>query len=890
MKPLASVRAMLWAVMHRSQVGREVDEELRSHIELRVDDLVRSGVERTIAERQARVEFGGYERYIEACHEALGATVGQALLRDARFGLRLFRKFPLLTAVAIGTLALGIGANTAIFSVVDAIWLRPLPIADPSHLVEIKSVKNHATTASEQTDITSSYAEFKDLQERVPAFSSVVASNRREVAVETGDGFQLLLAETVSDNYFTFMGVRPELGRLPTEDELRQEQEPVIVLGHTTWKRVFGGDPNIVGKTVKTKGGAAVVLAVMPAGFWGTERFIDPQVYVPLSSWFLWHPNEHELSALSRTDREFTIYARLSPGATLDQARAQLQRLSTELAASFPQANSGRSFVGDWEAKVDGSGMKVFGVLLLAIACAVLLIACINIASLVLSLNDARRREFAMRVALGASRRQLLRQLVTESAMLAVAGVGAALILAQRLIALIPALMPNIGFPLGFDCRIDYRVLTVAAAAGILSVFLCGLIPGLASTRISPLEAMRAQAWPGGRLRVTARKLFVVAQLSASMALLVGSGLLVHMLFNIENMNLGFDSKQSALMLEIAVDQNGTQRLAEFETLVNRLKSLPGVKDACLARVAPFPDSGGGATKVVIAPDEVASPTAGTPVWFDWVDSGYFHVLGIPILHGRAFEKRDSAGVLQVAIVNQALAKRLFGTSDVVGRHFRIGREKPEDVEIVGVAQNGKYAHLEETQQPYLYLPVTKDVWADATLIATTAGDARALLPAARKAVLQVSPKILIESTQTLADHMGFVDYANRMAAWLIASLGGLALLLTMVGLYGVTVYSVSRRTQEIGIRMALGALREAVFTSILKDGLKLALAGVAVGAGLALLVCRGMSSLLFGVKPFDPISLLCALAVLLATSITALIGPARRAVSVDPVRALRDE
>lgn len=890
MKRLASVRARLWAVTHRTQADQEMDEELRSHIELRAEDLMRSGMERAEAVRQARVEFGGYELYREACQEASGATAGHAFLRDIRFGLRVFRRFPLLTAVAVGTLALGIGANTAIFSSVDAIWLRPLPIADPSHLVEIASVKNHATADSQRTDVTSSYAEFKDLRERVPALSGVIASNRRGVVLETADGFQMLLAETVSDNYFTFMGVQPEFGRLPTENELRHSREPVIMLGHSAWKRVFGGDPKIVGKTVKIKGGAAVVLAVMPAGFWGTERFIDPQVYVPLTSWFMWHPSERMLTASSRMDREFTIYARLRPGATLDQARAQLQRLSAELAPTYPQANSGRSFVAEWEEKSEGSGMKAFGILLLAIAGAVLLIACINIASLLLSLNDTRRREFAMRVALGASRRQLLRQLVTECAMLAIAGVAAALILAQRLIALIPALMPNIGFPLGFDCRIDHRVLAVAAATGILSVFICGLIPGLASTRISPLEAMRVQAWPGRRLKMTARKFFVVAQLAASMALLVATGLLVHTLFHIENMNLGFNSKQNAVMLEIAVDQNGTQRLAELETLVNRLKALPGVKDACMARVAPFPDSGGGATKVVIAPDKVASPTAGTPVWFDWVDSGYFHVLGIPILRGRAFEKRDSTGVLPVAIVNQALADRLFGTSDVVGRHFRIGRERPEDVEIVGVAQNGKYAHLEETQQPYLYLPVTKDAWADATLIATTTGDARTLLPAARKAVLQVSPKILIESTQTLADHMGFVDYANRMAAWLIASLGGLALLLTVIGLYGVTAYSVSRRTKEIGVRMALGALREAVFTSILKDGLKLALAGVAIGVGLAFLVCRGMSSLLFGIRPFDPVSLVGAVAVLLATSIAALIGPARRALSIDLVTALRDE
>lgn len=889
MKAPASLRAVLWAVTHRSQLNREMDEELRSHIQLRTDDLVRSGMEPAEAERQARVEFGGYAGYKEACHEASGGALGQTFLREVRFGLKLFRKFPLLTAVAVGTLALGIGANTAIFSLVDAIWLRPLPIADPAHLIAIKNVKGHASADAERSDTGSSYGEFEDLRAHVPAFSEVAASDGRGVVLQTADGNQLLLAEVVSDNYFSFMGVRPELGRLPDQNELRDSRGPVIILSHGTWKRVFGGNPNIVGEKVTIKGAPAVVLGVMPTGFMGTERFIDPQVYVPLSSWYLWYPSERTWNS-SRMNREFEIFARLQQGATLDQARAQLQTLSVRLAAAYPQANSGRSFAADWQATSRGEGLKVLTLLLLAVAGAVLLIACANIANLLLALNDSRRREFAMRAALGASRRQLVRQLLTEYMMLAIAGVGGALLLAQRLIRLAPALIPNIGFPIGFDVRMDHRVLTVAAVTGFVSVLICGLIPGLASTRTSPLEAMRAQTWPGRKLKMTARKLFVAAQLTASMALLMATGLLVRTLLHIENMDLGFNSKENAALLGVAVPGQGEQMQAVYRSLVDRLKAVPGVKDASVARVVPFPDMGGGATKIVLAPGEVPSPTAGTPVWFNWVGDGYFRVMGITIVRGRIFDSRDATGKVPVAIVNRALAMRLFGSEDVVGRHFRIGRAKPQDVEVVGIAQNGKYADVTEAQQPYLYLPVTPDAWSDGTLIATTSGDPRLLLPATRKAVLQASPKTLILSMQTLTDHMRFADFSNRMAAWLSASLGGLALLLTMIGLYGVTAYSVSRRTHEIGVRMALGAVREAMFVSILKDGLKLAVAGIGVGAGLALLLCRAMGSLLFGVKPFDPITLAGAVAVLLATSIAAVIGPARRALSVDPVIALRDE
>ncbi len=809
------------------------------------------------------------------------------LIHDVRFAFRRFRHTPGPFLAAIVTLALGIGANTAIFSLVDGIWLRPLPIADPSHLVAIESVKNHAAADSEGTETGSSYSEFEDVRAGVPAFADVAASVRRGVVLETSDGLQLQLTDVVSDNYFTFMGVKPELGRLPDENELRRLQTPVIVLSHATWKRVFGGNPGVVGQTVKVDRSLATVLAVLPAEFRGTERMIDPQVYVPLSTWVTWDPYEQNEP---RTIRDLELYARLRPGATLDQAKAQLQGLSADLQAKYPQANSGRSLTADWQAKLQGNGMKAISVLLLAITGAVLLIACTNIANLFLALNDARRREIAMRVALGASRGLLLRQLVTEYAVLAVAGVAGALVLAQWLIALVPALMPNVGFPLGFDFRIDHRVLAFAVAAGVVSVLICGLIPAIAMTRTSLLDAMRAQAAPRGRFKTPARKIFVVAQLAVSMALLMATGLLVRTLIHLENMDMGFNNRQNAVLMGIAVDGQGPQRLALFDTLVNRMRALPGVKDASVARVVPFPESMGGMTKVVLAPGEIPSETAGIPVWFNSVDDAYLQVMGVPMLRGRAFGRQDTAAGEPVAIVNRTLAKKLFGEEDVVGRSLRIGREKPVDTVIVGVAYDGKYADLEETPQPYLYLPLTQDGQSEVTLIVTTAGDPGALLQPARKALREVDPNILIENTQTFTDHMRFVTYPNRMTAWLSASLGALALLLTTVGLYGVTAYAVSRRTHEIGIRMALGALRGTVFASVLKDGLKLALAGMALGTGLAVLLGRGMSSLLYGVRPLDPVTLLGVVAVVLATSFAALIPPARRALRVNPVDALREE
>jgi len=865
----------------------ELDEELRFHLEQSIAAKQAAGLNATEARRQALIEFGGVEQAREECAKQRPGWWLDSAKRELRHGLRIMRKSPGLMSVAVVTLALGIGANTAIFSIVDGISLRPLPIADPSHLVAIQSVKNLAAANAEGTDSGSSYAELSDVRDRIPAFSDVAAADRRGMVFQTADGLQLLLAEVVSDNYFTFMGVRPEIGRLPDESELHRIQSPIVVLSHGTWKRLFGGNPGVIGQTIKVKGGLATVLAVLPAGFRGTERIIDPQVYVPQSSWVMWAPDERNTP---RTVREFELYARLRPGATMDQAAGQLQALSADMAAKYPQANSGRSLSAIWQTKAEGGGVQVLSILVLAIAGAVLLIACTNIANLLLALNDSRRREIAMRAALGATRGMLLRQLVTEYAVLAAFGVAGALVLAQWLISLVPALLPNVGYPLGFDFRIDHRVLAFTALAGVVSVLVCGLIPALATTRTSPLDAMRAQLPHTGRLRMPARKVFAVAQLAISMSLLIATGLLIRALIHIESMDLGFNSGQNAILLGIGVDGQGPQRQAEFDALVTRMKALPGVKDASVARVVPFPESGGGATQVVLAPGEVPSETAGTPVWFNSVDDGYFRAMSVPLVRGRVFGTQDTAASRRVVIVNQTLAKKLFGTADVVGRHVRLGQKEPVDAEIAGVTGDGKYAGLDETPQPYLYLPLSQESRSEVTLIVTTAGDAGELLPVVRRALQQTSPTTLIINTQTLTDHMRFVTYPNRMAAWLMASLGGLALLLTTLGLYGVTAYSVSRRTHEIGIRMALGALREAVFARVLADGLKLTAAGMALGICLAMLLGRGMSSLLYGVKPTDPITWLVVTTLVISTSLAALIVPARRALRIDPVEALREE
>ncbi|MGA9427232.1 MAG: ADOP family duplicated permease, partial [Terracidiphilus sp.] len=768
----------------------------------------------------------------------------------------------------------------------DGVWLRPLQISDPAHLVAIQSLKAKADADSER-DSGSSYAEFRDVRERAQAFSDVIAVSGRGVVVDRGDGLKLLLARVVSENYFEVLGARAALGRLPSQDEMLHAETPVMVLGYGAWKSVFAGDPAVVGSTVKLSHGVGHIMGVLAPGFRGTDRMLDPQVYVSQAGWVTWDPDERNTP---RTIREFDLYARLRPGATLEQARGQLETAAAQLGTSYPQSNAGRTFTAQWEPEAGDPRIKTLSLLLLAVAGAVLLIACTNILNLMLALNDGRRREIAMRVALGASRAQMLRQLLTEYCVLAAAGIGGAILLAQRIIVLVPALMPDTGYPVGFDFRIDWRAMAFTAAAGLVSVLFCGLAAGLASSRVSALEATRTRFMPTGRLKMPARKIFVVAQLAMSMGLLMATGLLVRTLIHIESMDMGFNQAQNAVLLDVAVSQDGPRRAAEFQALADRLGSLPGVQDASVARVVPFPDNGGGASKVVLAPEEVATATAGTAVWFNLVDDAYFRTVGVPLMRGRTFDRQDQSGSARVAIVNQTLAKKLFGSDDVVGRHFRVGREEPVDTEVVGVAQDGKYGDVTESPQPYLYLPLDQNGWSEVMVIGTTSGNPDALLPAARRAVREVDPNILVMSAQTLSDHIRLHTYMNRIAAWLTASLGGLALLLTAVGLYGVTAYSVSRRTQEIGIRMALGARRTTVFSAVLREGLRLDLIGLALGAALAFLIGRAMSGVLYGVTEFDPIAFAGSVGLVVVVSVAALAAPARRAMRLDPADALREE
>lgn len=807
-------------------------------------------------------------------------------LQILRVATRRCRKTPGPALAIMLTLALGIGANTAIFSLVDALWLRPLSIGDPGHLIEVQSLRDKITSGADR-ESGSSYAEYLDIKRNIHAFREVASSSMRGFALRSGADIQLLTADVVSDNYFTTMGASPLLGVLPKETDSYLAHSPVLVLSYNTWQKYFGADPHVIGRIVSGTYSQAQVVAVLPKDFRGVNRQFDPQVYIPQSTWFLWFQDE---KAKSRTTRDFNIYARLQPEAGMEQANSQLQALGHSLAKTYPEANRGRQFHADWQQNSSIGFFKPLSILLLAIAGAVLLVACTNIANLTLALSDSRRRELAMRSALGAKRRTLLSQLVVEYVLISVPGILGAILLAQQIIRLAPTLMANLSEEAGFDFRMDLRVLLFTFCISLLSVLFCGVIPGLRTIRVSPLDAMRTSISTEGRVKTPARKLFLTAQIGISVTLLIATGLLIRTLIHLETMDLGFSRNQNAAVLQLIAPTNTAKRQAFLESLSSRLKALPGTRDISFARVIPFPEVGGGAKKVVIGPNEAISATSGAAVWFNLVDEAYFRVMQVPFLRGRNFSRLDTPQTAPVAILNQTLAKQIFGKEDVVGLHIRIGRTAPINAEIVGVVKDSKYGSMEEPPQPYLYLPFAQEPWSDITLVVTTSGNAKSLLNDVRKAIRESNPNTPIIAGETFEDHMHEETATNRIAVWLTTTMGFLALSLSMIGLYSLISYNVAKQTHDIGIKMALGALQKTIGVAIFRQGFGIIAAGVTCGLCLAFLLGSGMSKLLYGVKILDPITIVFVISLVSFTSILSLIAPTKRAVRIQPAEALREE
>lgn len=807
-------------------------------------------------------------------------------LQDLRYGVRMLRKAPWLSGTAILILALGIGANVAIFSFVDAIWLRPLPVPHPERLVRVYT--SLPAPAGTDAFAENSYADMLDIRAQSRLLADVAAAERRGAIFEQNGEARQLIVNVVSDNYVSLLGAMPAAGK--TFSAAPPAAGPMeVMLSYAFWQQQFGGERAIVGQEIVLSGRHYLVVGVLPRDLLSAARMINADVWIPVRSWLQAHPGERANLA-DRENRVYDVIARLRDGVTIPQARTELATIATRLATAYPATNSARAFLVESEAESGGRQLRALSILLLAIAGLVLLIACANVANLLLARAESRRQETATRMALGASGVRLVRQLLTESLLLAVAGAAAAIAVANWVLSALPALTASFEFPLTIDARLDARALLFAGVAGIAAVFASGLAPALQVSRTNMVGTLKSPLGGGvqGTRHAWIRGAMVFGQIAVSMMLVVATGLLVRTMLAVESLDLGFNSRQPMLLVRVLPAGNKPQ--GAFDRSVQEtLKSLPGVKRVALASRVPMSGSGGGATEELFIPGRPLVNGRGVKINYVAVSDGYFEAMGTPLLRGRTFTAADSEKSTRVAVINRAAAYRFWPEGNATGERFRVGKADGPEYEVVGIVQNGKYNDVTEDEMPYLFLNLAQNPSGYSTIVIAAGSDPASLAIPVRDRLRKEGDCVVLH-TMTLGEYMRGVVFTQRIVAQLVGALGGLGLLLAAAGLYGLVSHLVSRRTHEIGVRMALGAPRAAVFRLVLGRGITLAAAAVALDAVLALALSKTLAALIFGVSTRDPLTFLASALALLLLAIAASYFPARRATRIEPVEALRCE
>jgi macrolide transport system ATP-binding/permease protein len=809
--------------------------------------------------------------------------------RDLRHAARALRRRPWLSGLAALSLGLGIGANTAIFSIVNALFLRALPVRDQAAVVTLNTVDKKIP--GEQP---LSHLNWKDLRDQADVFSDVAGYDWTPLSVSTGGEASLLFGQMVSGNYFETLGIQPAAGRLlGPEDDGVPGGHPVAVLSHTFWEKRLGGRGDVVGAKILLNSIPFTVVGVAPADFTGTTIGVQPELWLPMAM------NRQIRRNLNwyETRRGLFLFglARLKPGVALGQAQAAVRTIAERLEREYPDDNKGRSitlvplaqatlFPGLRGAAVAGTGMLVVVVGL------VLLIACGNVANLLLARASSRRREVAVRLALGAARSALVRQFLAESLLLSLVGAGLGLLLAVWARSAILGFLPSLPFPvtLSLSLDLDPHVLLFTLGIALLTGILSGLAPALHSARPTLTDALRergaAEMRGGGRL-VNARNLLVGAQVALSLVALIGAGLFLRSLAAAQRTDPGFDADRLSLVsFDVALQGYEEERGLEFIRQVReRVAALPGVAKATVASAGPL----AGALMRSVFP-EGQEGERGLLIQVNAVAADYFDTLGIPIVRGRGLEETDRKGSQPVVVVNQTMAEKFWPGKNPLGQRFRFfGEDKL--VEVVGVARDAKYNSLGEDKQPYIYRPLPQDYSSAVTVVARAEGDPAAILLPVQRELQSMQHEMPLVGLSTVGQVMRNSLWASRLGTSLLAVFGVLALVLAAVGIYGVMSYAVSQRTQEIGIRMTLGASRREVMRMVLTQGMVVVAGGLGLGLAAAFVLTRLVSSLLF-VSPVDPLVFGGMAGILALVGGLANLVPALRATTVDPVVALRWE
>ena len=816
------------------------------------------------------------------------------LWQDIKYGARMLAKSPGFTVVAVLSLALGIGVNSAIFSVVNAVLFKPLPVESPEQLAKIFATGQDKFLA----EYPLSYPDYEDYRDQSDVFDGLFAYAGTPFALDTGTENQFVLGEVATGNYFTTLGVSGALGRVFQPDDDREGAAPVAVLGHNAWKRRFDSDPAIVGQPILLNGTAFTVIGVAPEEFRGLIKGLAPELWIPIKSLPLLNPrNTRRLER--RSGGWLWVAGRLKPSVDLEQARSRLATIAARLAQDHPDSNEDRGVsvyrAGDvvYFPGVDRA-LRVTAMVLMAVVGLVLLIACANVANMLLARAAARQREVAIRLSLGAGRLRLVRQLLTESLLLSLFAGGIGLLIALWSNGLLSSLQIPFSLEIDIDLGLglDARVFGFTLGAAFLTAFLFGLAPALqaAGTDLAPALKEEGGRTSGSKSKNRLRNALVVAQVALSLVLLIGAGLSVRSLQNANLIDPGFDAA-NVISARFEVNLRGMDEAEGqifYNQLAERVSALPGVQSVAYATHLPLNFE---IRLEGVVPDEQRSlPDDEWPnVDMASVGPGYFETLRIPLVAGRSFTEQDREGSPQVAVVNEALAAKFWPGENPLGRKVFFD-EDGDGYEVVGVARNGKYRTLGEAPRPYVYKSLLQNYEGSQMLLTRTEGDMRPLLTAIRQEARAIDPKVPVIGLRTAEEAIGVVLLLPQFSAAVFGALGLLGLALASVGIYGVISYSVSQRTHEIGIRMALGAQHDDVLLMVLKHAMLLTGVGIALGLLAAFGLTRFLSGVLYGVQSTDLLTFAGVSALLAAVALLACFVPARRATRVDPMVALRYE
>jgi predicted permease len=816
--------------------------------------------------------------------------------KDLRYAFRMLLKSPGFTLIAMLALGLGIGANTAIFSVFNGVLWRPLPVKDPQQLVVLAS-----KTPSFDFPLNVSYPDFQDYRQLKTVFSDLIAYTPSPVNFGSEGRPERAWTEMVSGNYFSMLGIEAVRGRTFAADEgWVPGKDPLVVLSYKFWQKRFGGDPTVIGQTVQVNNHAFTVIGVAPENFRGAYYFLEPDFYIPLTTMGLLDPNQED-DLNKRGASYLRVLGRIQPGVTPAQAMAAAEPLDRRLAQEFPDAHRGMTLLVIPELKARpepglvAGFMSTAALVFMLLVGLVLLIACANVANLILARANGRRKEFATRTALGATRGRMIRQMLTETVLLSAFGGILGLIFARwAALALMSVRIPS-DVPLRlFDLRMDWRIFTFTFLAALLTGMIAGLIPSLQASRADLADTLKAGGRSGGAStgHHRFRNALVVAQVAVSLLLLACAGFFIRSLQNSAHVDMGFRVDHTLLMsMNVGLQGYKEERGQQFfEQLTERVRSLPGVRDAAIAAYIPMGDEN--SLDNIYPEGQPTDDKSKTESTFDdSVQPGYFRTAGTPVIEGREFTEADNATAPHVAIINETFAKEIWPGQDPIGKVFRIKKDGPP-VQVVGLTRTGKYLFLYEKPQLYAYFPMAQSYNSGINLFVHTVDDPQRLVTAVREQISQLDAGLPVFNVTTMDVQVqyGKALFPARLGVMFVGTFGLLGLVLASVGVYGVVSYSVSQRTQEIGIRTALGAQRSNVLGMILKQGMAMSLIGTAVGIVLSFLLFRGLGSMLYGVKSTDFLTLGTVSALLLFVAFVASYVPALRATRVDPVVALREQ